>query len=292
MNLSFKILVCATGFLLPMVCNDHAYARQHCEIRSLKIENKTLSKHQIQLFVRRFKASYRRVCQWFGIGWPGVITIKIIDGFGPSMALIPAWRGDRGLMVFHSEQVNSSRSAISHELVHLLAPNGSRFLAEGLAVHLHDALGGQSAFPNFGIDLDELIPRGTTPKEVRELALLTTPRRLKSSSFSAREAYIIAGSFVRFLLVQYGCKNFVNLYARTKFKPRVRSKVELAEWHHVYQKSFEDLVRAWLTNIRTSRSIEFFRDRLPSTNTGEAKFSTSFNNCADMESKALYLSDQ
>ena len=51
---------------------------------------------------------------------------------------LPTWR------------VATGKSAILHELVHVLFPNANRFMAEGLAIYLQAKIGGNSAFPNFG----------------------------------------------------------------------------------------------------------------------------------------------
>ena len=66
------------------------------------------------------------------------------------MALIPAWRGERGQMIFGAKRVNAGEAATVHEMIHVYAPNANRFLAEGLAVYGHDLLGGHVPTPLSG----------------------------------------------------------------------------------------------------------------------------------------------
>ena len=69
------------------------------------------------------------------------------------MAIVPAWRGNRGEMLFRAKIIREGYNATIHEVVHVYAPNANRFLAEGLATYAHQHLGGGSAFPNYGADL-------------------------------------------------------------------------------------------------------------------------------------------
>ena len=68
------------------------------------------------------------------------LKIIVSDRYSISKSLVPAWSGRRGYMEFPTWRVASRKAAIMHELVHVFFPNGNRFLAEGLAVHLQDFL--------------------------------------------------------------------------------------------------------------------------------------------------------
>ncbi len=50
---------------------------------------------------------------------------------------------------FPANRVAAGEAAVAHELVHVFFPNANRMLAEGLAVHLHQCVAPNPAFPNF-----------------------------------------------------------------------------------------------------------------------------------------------
>lgn len=61
-----------------------------------------------------------------------------VEERGPSMALVSSWRGERGTLLMPVQRVKADDAASLYELVHIYAPNGNRFLAEGLAVYAHE----------------------------------------------------------------------------------------------------------------------------------------------------------
>jgi hypothetical protein len=91
-----------------------------------------------------------RVREWWGATFEGSISIETNTDRVLSMALIPAWRGERGQMVFGAKRVNAGQAATVHEMIHVYAPNANRFLAQGLAVYGHDLLRGHPPTPISG----------------------------------------------------------------------------------------------------------------------------------------------
>jgi hypothetical protein len=85
------------------------------------------------------------------------LRVVVSDQYQISKSLVPAWSGRAGQMEFPSRRVIAREAAIAHELIHVFFPNGNRFLAEGLAVYVQTAIGGNPAFPNFGKPLHELV---------------------------------------------------------------------------------------------------------------------------------------
>ena len=81
--------------------------------------------------------------------------VVVSDRFRISRSLVPSWMGFAGQMEFPLWRVADRTAAIMHELVHVFFPNGNRLLAEGLAIHLQDAIGGNPSFPNFGKPLHD-----------------------------------------------------------------------------------------------------------------------------------------
>jgi len=134
-------------------------------------------------------------------------------------------------------RVRDNTGALLHEIVHIYAPNNNRFLAEGLAVYLHTKLGGNPAFPNFGEDLNGLAVRSLSgAKSLESLNGVRTPRPL-GSVMDEETAYVLAGSFVGFLLEGYGLPLFRNLY-------------ETENYEKVYRKSLDALEREWRLSLQ------------------------------------------
>ncbi len=201
-------------------------------------------------FRERFVAAANKVCEWWGPTYTKGFEIVVDRYRGPSMALVPAWRGSRGSMIFRSPRVRQSASAIVHEVTHVLAPNANRFLAEGLGVYAQEKLRGQAAFPNFGRDLHREAAKLAESADIAELERYATPKRLRSGAFDEREAYIVVGSFVRYLIETYGLEMFRELYALTPLVPRGRDAGDPGRWDRIYGKSLSALAREWKSMLK------------------------------------------
>jgi hypothetical protein len=187
-----------------------------------------------------------KVRDWWGASFEGSISIQTNTERVLSMALIPAWRGERGQMIFGAKRVNAGEAATVHEMIHVYAPNANRFLAEGLAVYGHDLLGGPPAYPNFGKSLDDIAGRSANRELAMALERTPTPNPLESVS---PEGEAIAGSFVKFLIERHGMDKFRGLYALTPLAPMQRDPGEPARWQQIYGQSFEAIVDAWLAML-------------------------------------------
>lgn len=196
-------------------------------------------------FADRLRDAVRAVCAWWGPTYDGPFRVVVQDRAGPSMALLPAWRGDRGALLFSAPAVARDRAATVHEVTHVFAPNGNRFLAEGLAVFAHAALGGPPAFPNFGADLDALARGHARTADLAALDRLATPSRLSLPGLDERDAYVVAGSFVRFLVDRFGIERFRALYALTPLTPGRREAGASGRWAEVYGLSLAALALEW-----------------------------------------------
>jgi len=192
-----------------------------------------------------------KVCAWWGPSFTGAFTIDVVEVDGPSMALIPAWRGERGRVMFPASRVRQGRAATVHEIVHVYAPNANRFLAEGLAVYAHEKLGGPIAYPNFGASLHAAAAQHAQT-DVAALERLATPSRLELDRLADREAYLVAGSFVRFLIERHGLDTFRRLYAMTPLVPGQRNAGAPARWREIYGLEFDQLVQMWRSSLGRS----------------------------------------
>jgi hypothetical protein len=215
-----------------------------------------------------------RLAEWaVGQNWrlPTVQELQIVvsDRFRISKSLVPAWNGCIGYMEFPARRVIAGNPALMHELVHVFFPNGNRFLAEGLAVHLQAEIGGNPGFPNFGKPLHALareLVRERLPAfrqghseslervQVANLDRISTPSPLTlhvGSDFYGEEprgqafTYSIAGSFTQFLVETFGMGKFQSLYMITPLVPHEQRPGTSERWNSIYAMSLADLETEW-----------------------------------------------
>jgi hypothetical protein len=199
--------------------------------------------------------------------------IVVSNRYRISKSLVPAWSGRPGYMEFPTWRVASRKAAIMHELGHVFFPNGNRFLAEGLAIHLQASIGGNPAFPNFGKSLHGTVldrflemtcaassasPFGLGQIHLAELDCIATPSPLTlrvgaevhcEDQRGQAFVYPIAGSFVEFLIEARGIETFRALYAQTPLVPLARNVGESDRWISVYGITLTHLENEWKSMI-------------------------------------------
>ena len=181
-------------------------------------------------------AERQKVEDFWSATWTQTIRIHVDGSYRISKALIPAYHGNRGFMEMPLRGVRNNNGALLHEIVHIYAPNDNRFLAEGLAVYLHQRLAGNRAFPNFGKPLNaEARRRLAHIESLEDLNSVRTPQPL-GAVLSEESSYILAGSFVGFLIEKYGLTEFKKLY-------------ETGTYEAVYGKSFAALEKEWRSTL-------------------------------------------
>ena len=198
-------------------------------------------------FEASFCAAAEEVGRWWGVPYAGAYEIDVNPEYRYSMALVPAWRGHRGRMKFPAHRIEERRAAISHEITHVVAPNQNRFLAEGLAVYAQVVIGTNPAFPNFGRPLHTAALPYINLVTLSELDAIATPDRLEIEDvLDMKGAYLIAGSFVEFLIDTYGMEKFRTLYALTPLCPCHHDfSGSPRRWKEVYGHDLPALERAW-----------------------------------------------
>jgi hypothetical protein len=189
------------------------------------------------------------------------LEIHVSGQYRLARSLVPIWMGEPGFMEFPALRVAVGEANILHELVHVYFPNSNRMLAEGLAVHLHQEIGESLGYPNFGEDLHFMMrckletELRAELKEIRLCSLdkITTPTnltlRVERRMVHDRWTYIIAGSFVRFLLETYDMHKFRAVYAKTPLVPLQRDAGAPQRWNEVYGLSLEELELRWKSVI-------------------------------------------
>jgi hypothetical protein len=179
----------------------------------------------------------KKLARYWGDTWNETIRINVSSSYRISRALVPGYFGNRGFMEMPLRGVRDNTGPLLHEIVHIYAPNSNRFLAEGLAVYLHTKLGGNPAFPNFGEDLRRSAVRSLSRvASLEALNGVRTPRPL-SSVMDEETAYVVAGSFVGFLIERYGLRQFRSLY-------------ETANYEQAYGSSFDTLEKEWRISLQ------------------------------------------
>jgi hypothetical protein len=206
-----------------------------CE--GIQIASDELTVPEAEGYCRYAVSERKKVEEFWGATWKEPIRIHVSSSYRISRALVPGHFGNRGFMEMPLRRVRDNSGALLHEIVHIYAPNDNRFLAEGVAVYLHTTLKGNPAFPNFGEDLRRLAARSVSG--VGSLEMLNnvrTPRPL-STVMNEETAYVMAGSFVGFLIEKYGLPAFRRLYGTGNYEI-------------VYGKSLLSLEREWRSSLQ------------------------------------------
>lgn len=227
-------------------------AADGCSDPTVTIEAEALSDNDIRAFEKTLRSAIAKVCAWWGPTFDGPYRVRIEDNNGPSMAMIPAWRGHHGNMLFRSEKTRERKSPVLHEVVHIFAPNANRFVAEGLAVYAHERLGGQPAYPNFGRDLHKAAKPYADWADLPKLDAIVVPKGLLTPDRPQQlKAYTVAGSFVRFLIETRGMEKFRALYALTPMVPRERIPSDPDRWQAIYGAPLSALAAEWRAFVAT-----------------------------------------
>jgi hypothetical protein len=207
-----------------------------CE--GIEIISKEIAVTDARQYCRYAVGERKKVEEFWGTTWQEPIRIHISSSYRITRSLVPGHFGNRGFMEMPLRRVRDNSGALLHEIVHIYAPNGNRFLAEGLAVYLHARLAGNPAFPNFGENLRSAAVRVLPQlKSLQALNGVRTPRPL-STVMPEETAYILAGSFVGFLIEEYGLAPFRNLY-------------DSGDYEKPYSKSLAMLENEWRASLQT-----------------------------------------
>ena len=206
-----------------------------CE--GIQVLSDELTPAEAEAYCRYAVQERQKVEAFWGATWSEPIRIHVSSAYRISRALVPGHLGNRGFLEMPLRRVRENTGALLHEIVHIYAPNTNRFLAEGLAVYLHTKLAGNPAFPNFGEDLRRLAVRGLSGVgSLDALNDVRTPRPL-GTIMEEKTAYILAGSFVGFVIERYGLASFRGVY-------------ETGNYEQVHGKSLRTLEQEWRVSLR------------------------------------------
>jgi hypothetical protein len=155
----------------------------------------------------------KKVEKYWGPTWRDPIRVQVSSQYATANTLVMNG-GKPGRIDMPLDRVRDRTGALLHEITHNYAPNGNRFLYEGLGVYLQDKIGEARSFPTFGRPLDAAAAE--VARNVGSLDALNAVRfpRPLASVMPDRAAYPLAGSFVKYLMDRKGeLDTFRALYA-------------------------------------------------------------------------------
>jgi len=241
--------------------------------QQVRFDVKDVNHRVAQKFKRDFAARATALKQYFDATnfvapFAGAIKVKV-HAYSPptSHALLPAWDGHRGQMEFAASRAKDGKAAILHELAHVHAPNQARFLTEGYSIYLEELIGNIQAYPTFGDSIEkatkalnasalsavkmDLFDAVSTQHDHEignsvglETALPGAPNT-PAASDRLTYAYLISGSFVKYLINGYGLSKSKTLYELSPLTPGVATPTDPTRYQNVYGNSLAQLETEW-----------------------------------------------
>jgi len=226
------------ALVLAVLIATPAAAQIAADCGSVRILASDLREGQAMDYCKYAIAERAKVEAFWGPTWTDVIRIRVDAKYQLSRALVPGHFGNRGFMEMPLRRVTRNNGALLHEIVHIYAPHENRFLAEGFAVYLQAKLGGNTSLPNEGELLAKLARRHLPKPEIMEqLNAVKTPVPLGKGIMDDMTAYILAGSFVAFLIEKHDLAKFRVLY-------------DGGSYEAAYGKPFAALEREWRGELK------------------------------------------
>jgi hypothetical protein len=224
----------AVGCCVSFAATEGAGAAADCGM--IQIISRALATGEAERYCKYAADERAKVEAYWGPTWEAPIRIHVDESHKISRALVPAFQGNRGLVEMPLRRARGNDGALLHEIVHVYAPSPNRFLAEGFAVYLQARLGGNRSLPNWGESLSSLA-RSRLPADglMARLNKVRTPTPLRVV-MDEMTAYLLAGSFVGFLIERYELPHFRRLY-------------ETEDYERVYGKSFQELEQEWRAHL-------------------------------------------
>ena len=172
-----------------------------------------LSRKEAEQYCKFAARERQKVEKYWGPTWPDPIRIQVSSEYTAANTLVQNG-GKPGRIDMPLDRVRDRTGALLHEITHNYAFSENRFLYEGLGVYLQDKIGEARSFPNFGRPLDAAAAEvARAVGSLEELNAVRFPRPL-GSVMENRAAYLLAGSFVKYLIDRKGgLEKFRTLYA-------------------------------------------------------------------------------
>lgn len=172
-----------------------------------------LSHREAEEYCKYATRERQKVEKFWGPTWRDPIRIQVSSQYAAANTLVQNG-GKPGRIDMPLDRVRDRTGALLHEITHNYAFSENRFLYEGLGVYLQDKIGEARSFPNFGRPLD--VAAAEVARSIGSLDALNALRfpRPLASVMENRAAYLLAGSFVKYLIDNKGgLDKFRTLYA-------------------------------------------------------------------------------
>ena len=210
-------------------------------------ELKNISQTDINYVKKEARKTLKYIPPILGIEYNDIIVIKIVD----RGMVCNATGGIVSLLISH---IRDKCAPIIHEVTHVITSDeNNSFLTEGLAVYFQERFGDNQAFPNFSVPFNVLMRRNKD--QFIPITRLINDNEIFSQvdTEQRKMAYLTAGSFINFLVEQYGEKKLAELNnSKTLSYMKVYGKdinqLE-TEWkNHVFKENTQDESHIYKTN--------------------------------------------
>ena len=162
-----------------------------------------LSRKEAEEYCKYAVRERQKVEKYWGPTWRDPIRIQVSSQYAAANTLVQN-DGKPGRIDMPLDRVRDRTGALLHEITHNYAFTENRFLYEGLGVYLQDKIGAARSFPNFGRPLDAAAAEvAGAAGSLGALNAVRFPRPL-ASVMDNRAAYLLAGSFVKYLMDRKG----------------------------------------------------------------------------------------
>ena len=148
----------------------------------------------------------QNICPILGVQNNKSVNIRIVQG-----GICNAYGGVISVPIWH---VRNKKAAIVHEVTHIIAKHSeNRFFSEGLAVYFQERFGEDKGFPNFaGVPLNDLVKK--YKDQLMPISQLADNNEIfrQVGTEKRKIAYIEAGSFLNYLVEEYGEQKLKELH--------------------------------------------------------------------------------
>jgi hypothetical protein len=221
---------------------------------------------QSQAFQKQMIEDRKKLDQFFKKnGWPtfeGKIRVIVFDYSPPlphSQEFEWTFGPYKGMFVIPARRVKEDKVVTIHEMTHIYAPNQGKMLTEGFAVYVQQLpnIGRLDVMPTFGKSLREnlkgctkglvnlrILDRESVPGIGKLADVIHPPQGCRIIELSILR-YLVAGSFVEFLVENYGLDKFKALYDSTPMIPFTLTSLDGDRYQRFFGKSIENLQKEW-----------------------------------------------
>jgi hypothetical protein len=197
-----------------------------------------VSQADIEGVKREARIALNSIPQIIGVEYRKNTKIKIIDS-----DICFASGNIVSLSISHIKDRNAP---VIHEVTHILAKHeNNSFFSEGLAVYFQERFSEFNGFPNFSVPLDDLVR--SHQNQLMNIPHLKNDNKIfgQVGTEQRRLAYIEAGSFINFLVVNYGEQKLAELHNSRSLN-----------FKEVYGKQIEELEAEWKSYVFGNQLIK------------------------------------